>query len=323
MRDCKQLILKEINKHISLETKNFIPSENESLVAIKSAAINHRDLWIMKGNYSNIRLPCVLGSDGAGLLDGSRVLIQPGINWGKNESFQSKNYHIVGMPSDGTFSQMISISPEQLHPIPEHLDFYEAAALPLAGLTAWRALFTKGKPQKEDKVLITGIGGGVALAALKFALALDLKVYVTSGQHDKIKKAQNLGAQGGVSYKDPAFAQKLKEMAGGFDIVIDSAGGDAMQDIMSISNPGARLVMYGGTLGKMNSISPQILFWKQLSLLGTTMGSPGEFKEMLSFVQQYRIKPVIDSVFSLEDYSKAFERVASGDHFGKVVFDIS
>ena len=322
MNKYKRLILRSINRPIEIEEGGCSPEHNQVTVDLKAAALNHRDLWISKGKYAGIQLPCVLGSDGVGVLDGRRVLIQPGVDWGDNEAYQSKLYHMIGMPGDGSFAEKICISPEQLYAIPDHLDFHQAAALPLAGITAWRALMTKGKPQPGETILITGIGGGVALAVLKFAVAFGLRVFVTSGNEQKISKAQSLGAVDGVSYKDPEMAQKLKEMSGGLDIIIDSAGGDALSGLMPVCNPGGRIVMYGGTLGKMNGISPQILFWKQLSLMGTTMGSPGEFADMLDFVTEHRIVPVIDSIYPLERFQEAYDRLASGDHFGKIVFDI-
>lgn len=320
----KCLIQKDIGQFPLLLSKDISADNIEPVIDIKAASLNHRDLWITKGRYAKIRLPVVLGSDGAGLYEGMRVLTQPGMGWGNNnESWQGTNYEIIGMPNDGTFAEKFCIPRRYIHAIPDHLSYEEAAALPLAGLTGWRALMSKGCPVAGEKVLINGIGGGVALMVFIFAKALGLEIYVTSSEKEKIAKAINMGAKGGVLYSQENHLKILKEMSGGIDIIIDSAGGDSFSGFLDLCNPGARIVMYGGTLGNINNLSPQKIFWKQVSIYGTTMGSDQEFSEMLNFVDINQVRPVIDSVYDLNDYKKAFERMESGKQFGKILIRIA
>ena len=316
------------------------PSKNEVVIHIRAAALNHRDLFITQGQYAGIQLPVILGSDGAGELDSSvassfavttadkkatadkKVIIYPALEWGDNPNFQSKNFRVLGMPENGTFAEQICIPRANIFPMPGHLSWEQAAALPLAGLTAWRTLFSRCQLKKEERVLITGIGGGVALTALQLAVAAGAEVFVTSGSDAKIERAVALGAKGGANYREAGWEKQLKQEAGGFDVIIDSAGGDGFALFPSLCNLGARVGFYGGTLGKVNGLSLQPLFWKQISLLGSTMGSPQEFKAMLAFVQKHEIVPVVDSVFALSEGAKAFEKMGKGDQFGKIVMKV-
>lgn len=319
----KALILKEINQAVTFDHFDTPEAgENEVLVELKAAALNHRDVWITKGMYPNIVTPIIMGSDGAGLAGEEEVIINPSIDWGENPAFPGKNYQILGLPTHGTFAELVKVERKQLFPKPAHLSWEEAAALPLAGLTAYRALFTKGQLRKGENVLISGVGGGVALFACQFALAAGANVFVTSGSSDKIERAIAMGAKGGVNYNEEHWDKSLKTISGGFDVIIDSAGGDGFAQLVKCCNPGARVCFYGGSRGAINNLSPQILFWKQISLLGTSMGTDQEFKDMLHFVTQHKIKPVVDSVYPLRDGQAALDRIASGKHFGKIVFSI-
>lgn len=319
----KALIINKINSLPDFqETAIPLPKKNEVVVDLYAAALNHRDVYITQGLYPGVRTPCVLGADGAGEWRGKRVVIYPALEWGDHPNYQGKNFRVLGMPEDGTFATQISIPRNNIFPMPAHLNWEQAAALPLAGLTAWRTLFSRCKLNKGERVLITGIGGGVALMALQFAVAVGAEAFVTSGSEEKIKRAQQLGAIGGVNYREPGWEKSLKQMAGGFDVIIDSAGGDGFALFPSLCNPGARIGFYGASLGKVNGLSLQPIFWKQISLLGSTMGSPKEFRAMLNFVQKQDIIPVIDSVFPLSDGKKAFEKMANGTQFGKVVLDV-
>ncbi len=298
------------------------PGPGESLVQIKAAALNHRDLYITQGQYAGIQMPCILGSDGAGISGGKEVIIFPSLDWGEDARAQGKQFRVLGMPDHGTFGEYFKGPTTHLYPKPSHLTWQEAAALPLAGLTAWRTLFTRCGCKQGDQVLITGIGGGVALMALQFALAAGAEVYVSSGSAVKIEKALALGARGGVLYTETGWDKSLKQQAGGFDIVIDSAGGPGFAQLPGLCHPGGRIGIYGGTMGKIDGISPQILFWKQLSILGSTMGDQHDFEAMLDFVGKHQIKPVLDQVFELSEGAQAFERMASGAQFGKIVLNV-
>jgi zinc-binding alcohol dehydrogenase/oxidoreductase len=318
----KPLLLKEVEK----------PALNpdEVLVKIKAAALNRRDYWITIGKYAGIKYPIILGSDGAGLVAetgsdvekewlGKEVIINPGHDWGKHPEYQSKEFKILGLPEDGTFAEYVKVKAEYLYPKPSHLSWEQAAALPLAGLTAYRALFTKGRAGKGDKVLIVGVGAGTGSFALQWALAAGCKVFVTSGSAEKIERAKQIGATAGVNYKSPDWAEELQRLAGGFDVIIDSALGEGFAKLPDICNPGARIVLFGGTAGDIPSLNGRKIFWKQLQIIGTTMGTNEEFKAMVDFVNKHKIIPVVDEVFPLADAEIAVQRMANSSQFGKIV----
>lgn len=318
----KALVLTEANSlPIYQDAVDPIPTEGEVIVDIKAAALNHRDVFVTQGKYSNIRFPIILGSDGAGICDGKEVVIYPALNWGDDPRFQGKSFEILGLPRNGTLAEKIAVPANHVFPKPAHFTWPEAAALPLAGLTAYRALFTKGRCKAGDKVLITGIGGGVALFALQFAKAVGAEVWVNSSSDEKIERAIGLGATGGANYKTPDWNKQL-EAAGGFDIVIDGAGGEGFGTVLKLCKSGARVVSYGGTIGMVPNFSPQILFWKQLEVLGSTMGTAEEFAALLDFVASHQIHSVVDQVFALQDGAQAFQRMDVGGQFGKIVLAI-
>ncbi len=306
-----------------IESDQPLPGENQVPVNIRAAALNHRDVWISKGKYPGIRYPIILGSDGAGVFEGKNVVINPSIQWGDNELVQGKDYHILGLPHDGTFAEVLAIDKSQVLEAPPHLSFIEAAALPLAGLTAFRVLFARCRAKRGERLLITGIGGGVALTCLQFALAANLEVYVTSGSDSKLEKAIALGASGAANYHNSDWREQLKKQAGDFDLIIDSAGGEGFVNLVKLCAPGGRIGIYGGTQGAIPQLSPQHIFWRQISILGSTMGSDKDFAAMLAFVTKHKITPIIDSVFKMEEGVKAFERLESGKQFGKVVLNLS
>lgn len=305
------------------------PTGREVVVKIDAAALNHRDLYITQGLYARIVTPSILGSDGTGtvvavgeLVDSAwlqkRVLLNPNHAWGDNPNVQSKQYHILGMPTDGTLAEYVKIDVGNLSECPAHLSAEQAAALPLAGLTAYRALVSRANVQAGERVLISGIGGGVALFAMQFALALGAEVWVTSGSATKIEKAIGLGAKGGVNYKDADWAKQLATLAGGFDVIIDSAGGDGFAAFLDLANPAGRIAFYGGTHGSFK-INPQKAFWKQLSIFGSTMGNDAEFKSMVELVASHQIAPVVDSVWRMEQANEAFAYMEHSQQFGKIV----
>jgi NADPH:quinone reductase-like Zn-dependent oxidoreductase len=247
------------------------------------------------------------------------VLLYPALEWGDRAAHQGKNFRVLGMPDPGTFAEQIAVPRNNLFPMPEHLNWEQGAALPLAGLTAWRTLFSRCQLKRGEKVLITGIGGGVALMALQFALAAGAEVAVTSGSDEKLEKARALGAHHTANYREDGWDKRLKQIAGGFDVIIDSAAGDGFSLLVGLAHPGARIGIYGGTLGKVGALSLQPVFWKQISILGSTMGSPQEFGKMLKFVGEHTIVPVVDSVFDLADGNAALTRMEKGAQFGKIV----
>lgn len=309
-------------KVVYRETVDPEPAGEEVAVFLRAAAMNHRDVWITHGLYPKISYPAILGSDGAGYWEDRPVIINPSLNWGADPRVPSPDYEILGMPKAGTFAQKVAVHKRQLVAKPEHLSMEEAAAIPLGGLTAYRAVFTKGEAKAADRVLITGIGGGVALFVFQFVLAVGAEVYVTSGSDEKIEKAKKLGAAGGVNYRRPEWVKELGKLAGGFDLIVDSAGGDGFAQLLKLCRPAARVVVYGGGQGYVNKLSPQLLFWRQMTIMGTSMGNDAEFQAMVDFISKHQIVPVVDSVRPLSEGAAGFERMDRGEQFGKIVFSI-
>lgn len=320
----KALVLNALHQPLDFQEVDAPqPARGEAVVALRAAALNHRDVFITKGQYAGIRFPTILGSDGAGEFRGKPVVIDPSFDWGNDPRAQGKNFHILGMPVNGTFAEQVKVPRSHIHATPAHLDFEQAATLPVAGVTAYRALFTRCRLKKGERVLITGIGGGVALFVLQMAVAAGAEVFVTSGSDQKIERAVRLGAKSGANYRSPDWDKNLKKDIGsGFDVVIDSAGGDSFAALVGLCNPGARVGIYGGTLGKINGLSPQIVFWKQISVLGSTMGTAQDFRKMLAFVGKHQIVPVVDSVFPLSEGNQALAKMDAGEQFGKIVLSV-
>ncbi|PJJ48132.1 zinc-binding dehydrogenase [Hymenobacter chitinivorans] len=329
------LQLNGINEPLHLqEVETPQPGAGEVLVEIHAAALNHRDVWIQKGQYAGLRFPCILGSDGAGVitavgpgadesLRGQAVLINPGHNWGDNPHAQSRSFTILGLPEQGTFAQYVRVAAHYVWPLPKHLSFEQAAALPLGGVTAYRALFTRARLQAGERVLITGIGGGVALLALQMAVAVGAEVWVTSGSPQKLERARQLGARGGANYTAEKWATGLvKEAGGSFDVIIDSAAGPGFEALLDAAAPGGRIVFYGGTLGAITNLPPAKIFWKQLNIMGSTMGTEQDFADMIRLVEQHKLLPVVDQVFAFAEGEAALRRMDEGQQFGKIVLKI-
>ncbi|HEX4015039.1 MAG TPA: zinc-binding dehydrogenase [Candidatus Cybelea sp.] len=299
------------------------PAEGEVLVRIRAAALNRRDVFITQGLYPKIALPVTLGSDGAGELTdtGEEVVIDPMLSWGDDPHvWDASKASILGMPHDGTFAQYVAVPKVNVYPKPAHLSMQEAAAIPLAGLTAYRALFTRGSLARGETILIPGVGGGVQTFALLFAKQAGARAIVTSSSDEKLERAKSLGADLCVNYRtNPDWAKSLRE-AGPIDIAVDSTGGETLRKALDIVRPGGRVVVYGGTTGEA-SIKLFPLFWKHLTILGTSMGSPGDFTAMLDLFGK-GIRPVVDRVFSLGETSAAAQHLLDANQFGKVVLNV-
>lgn len=307
-----------------------VPAVDDAVVRIRASALNHRDVWIKKGQYAGVKFPIIPGSDGAGVIEqvgggigggsvGNEVLINPSFNWGPDEDAQGVTFAILGLPRDGTFAERVVVPAAQLAAKPAHLSWEETAALPLAGLTAYRALFSRAALKPIDRVLITGTGGGVALFALQFAVAHGAHVWVTSSSDEKLARASELGAKGGFNYRNGDWAKLVEKEAGLFDVIVDSAGGPDFERLIDLAGPGGRIVFFGATRGDPPVLPMRKVFWRQLSLLGTTMGSPGDWHAMIEFVARYRIKPVVSEVFAFDRVADAFGLMERGDQFGKIV----
>jgi len=317
------LILESIHSPwVFKKTDSPNPLAGEVIVEIKAAALNRRDWWISTGKYPKIELPVIPGSDGAGEYEGKRVLLYPVLDWGTQSGFQSELTRILGMPQNGTFAEKICIPTQNLFRIPDHLSFEEAAALPLAGVTAFRCLFSKGNLQASQKVLISGIGGGVASLAALFALAAGAEVWVTSSDEKKIARAIQLGCKGGLLYTKSNWESDLKAKSGFFNLIIDGSGGPSFNKFLRICDRGGRIIMYGGTQGAITDLHPYSIFWKQISIIGSTLGTRNEFYDMLQFIALHRIRPIIDTVFPLSEGNEALHRMKHQHHMGKIILSI-
>jgi zinc-binding alcohol dehydrogenase/oxidoreductase len=330
----KASVLHGVNEpYVYQEFEKPIPSENEILIKVSHAALNHRDVWIQKGQYAGLTFPIICGSDGCGVVEsvgenveaswvGKEVIVNPSLNWGENPRFQAKNYVILGLPNNGMFAEYVVVPSRLVYEKPKHLSSEKAAAFPLAGLTGYRALFGRAKAKEGETVLITGVGGGVALFAAQFAIAAKCKVYVTSGSDEKIKQAIDLGALGGANYKNADWHKELAKTSGGFDVIVDGAGGPDFAKLIDMCKPGGRIASYGATVGPWNAGVPAKIFWKQIDILGSTMGNDKEFEEMVAFISEHKIEPLVAKVFGLNQAQDAAKYMDEGKQFGKIVLEI-
>ncbi|WP_231863493.1 zinc-binding dehydrogenase [Cephaloticoccus capnophilus] len=306
------------------------PAQGEVCVLLRAAALNHRDLWILRGQYAGLQWPIIPGSDGAGVVSelgagvsrellGREVIINPALGWGESAAAQGQAFSILGLPREGTLAERVCVPADQLAPRPEHLDWCEAAALPLAGLTAWRALVSRAQVRAGERVLISGIGGGVALFALQFAVALGAEVWATSSSPEKLVRAAELGARGGFLYTRSDWAREAVEQSGGgFDVIIDSAGGPGFESLIDAAAAGGRIAFYGSTRGNVPELALRKVFWRQLSLLGSTMGSPADWAAMLDFVNRKELRPIISAHYPLAQTAEAFALMERGEQLGKI-----
>ncbi|MGZ8692073.1 MAG: zinc-binding dehydrogenase [Gaiellaceae bacterium] len=303
------------------------PGPGEVRVDIVAAALNRRDLWLRIGG--KISLPAVLGSDAAGVVsavgegvvgvrEGDEVVVNPSLGWGPSEEVHGDDFRILGYPDQGTYAERIVVAGHQVRPRPRRLSWLESAALPLGGLTAWRALVTHAGAGPETAILVPGVGGGVATFAVQIAAALGARVLVTSSLAAKIERARALGAEGGADYRDPGWVDAVRPV----DAVIDSVGAAVWPGALKALRPGGRLVCFGDTGGDLAEVDVDRLFFSQLRIQGTTMGSPREFDALLEHVETAAWRPVIDSVFPLRDAAAAHERLDDPDRFGKVVLAV-
>jgi zinc-binding alcohol dehydrogenase/oxidoreductase len=291
------------------------PANGEVLVRLRAAALNHIDLWIRKGQPS-VPKPFILGSDGAGERadTGERVVINPGLKDGA---------HVLGEHRDGTDAELIALPEEYVHPIPDGMSFEEAAAFPLTFETAYRMLVTKAGLQPGEWVLAWGIGGGVALASLAIAKALGARVVATSSSDAKLERARELGADAVVNHANGDVAAAIKETTeGGVDVVVEHVGEATWKSSLAVAKPGGRIVVCGATSGPNPPAQLHRVWWKQLTIYGSTMGTRDDFAGVLELVASGQARPVIDEVFPLEEARAAHERMERAEQFGKIVLRI-
>ena len=318
-----QAILVREGGSLSLEqVDDPVAGPGEVVVELHAAAVNRRDLLVRNppGPAYEFPLPLVPGSDGAGVRrdTGQEVVIYPGLGWGEREDAAGPDWRILGGPHDGTYAELVKVPVENVFPKPARLSWEEAAAFPLAALTAWRALFAVGRLQGTETVLVLGAGSGVSTFAVQLAAQTGARVLVTSSSQDKIERAKELGAEGGVLYTEEGWA----EAVGPVDLVLDSVGTTWRESLRALRR-GGRLVVFGGTGGPEVTMDVRGLYLNWKSILGSTMGSPLDFFSMMRMVNDGDWHPVIDSVRPLAEAEAAHDRMKAGQHFGKLVLSIA
>jgi len=331
----EQLVLRDDAPEPTLDAPDAVR------VRMQAAALNRLDLWVLGGiPGSKVQPGWALGSDGAGVVEsvgpavtrvrpGDRVLLNPGVVDRRcrceycldGDQPLCLTYGILGEHRPGTLADYVVVPEANVHPFPSHIPFETAAAFPLATLTAWRMVVSRAQVTAGDQVLIWGIGGGVALAALQICKLRGATVWVTSGSPDKLERARQLGADHLLDHRQPELGKQVRTLTGkrGVDVVIDSVGEATWsQSLMALGKSG-RLVTCGGTSGPHVSVDVRRMFWNQWTLMGSTMGSDVEFAAMMEAFRAGQLQPPVDSVVPLSEGRAAYARLASGAQFGKVV----
>jgi len=303
------------------------PGPGEVRVKLKTAGINHRDLFVLH-RHKPTEPPLIIGSDGAGIIDaigddvtgvnvGDEVIINPGLGWKEKSDAPPEGFEIVGLPDHGTLADYIVIPAENAIPRPQHLIWEEAGVFGLAALTGYRALFTRGNITPGKTVLLPGVGSGVITFILKFAKTAGATVYVTSRSEEKLQRALELGADKAIN-SDGDWNEQLNGEK--VDLVIESVGAATFKKSLGQLRPGGTIVTFGASAGDEVNIDLRSFFYGQYNMLGTTMGSAEEFKEMIKFVEKHKIKPEIEAIFPLSRYEIAFNRLEEAEQFGKIGF---
>jgi NADPH:quinone reductase-like Zn-dependent oxidoreductase len=294
------------------------PGPGEVLVRLRAASLNHLDLWIRKG-LPSVPKPRILGADGAGIREdtGERVVINPGLEHGERIT-------VIGEHMDGTHAELIAVPETNVYPLPDELSFEEAAAFPLVFETAYRLLVTKAQLQAGEWVLLWGIGSGVASAGLAIAKALGGRALVTSSSDEKLERARALGADATVNHTTDDVAAAVKEATegAGVEVVLEHVGEATWQTSLQSARAGGRIAVCGATSGPNPPAGLHRIWWKQLTIYGSTMGTKADFEGAYELIKSGRAKPVVDSVFPLEQVRAAHERLEAGEQFGKIVLAI-
>jgi zinc-binding alcohol dehydrogenase/oxidoreductase len=299
-----------------------VAGPGEAVVELKAAAVNRRDLLVRNppGPAYQFPLPVIPGSDGAGIRrdTGEEVVIYPGFGWGPNEDAAGPDWGVLGGPDNGTYAQLVKVPEENVFPKPARFSWEEAAAFPLAALTAYRALFEVGRLVRDESVLVLGAGSGVSTMAVSLAVQAGARVLVTSSSPEKIERAKELGAAGGVLYTEEGWA----EAAGPVDVVLDSVGTTWRESLQALRK-GGRLVAFGATGGPEVPLDIRALYLNWKSILGTMMGSRRDFMALMRVVETGVWRPVIDSVRPLAEAEAAHDRMLACEHFGKLVLAVA
>jgi NADPH:quinone reductase-like Zn-dependent oxidoreductase len=300
-----------------------VPGTGQVLIDLRAASLNHLDVWVRRG-LPSVPKPRILGADGAGVVvsgdgfaAGDRVVINPGIDHGDG------TITVIGEHTDGTHAEQIAVPREQVYPLPDGLDFEAAAAFPLVFETAYRMLVTKARLQEGEWVLAWGIGSGVSTACLAIAKALGAHVVTTSSSADKLERARELGADAALNHDADDVVAAVKELSGGgAHVVVDHVGEATWQRSLAAARAHGRVCVCGATSGPNPPAQLHRIWWKQLTVYGSTMGTRTDFEAVYELVSSGRVVPVIDHVFSLRDAAKAHERLEAGEQLGKIVLRI-
>jgi NADPH:quinone reductase-like Zn-dependent oxidoreductase len=300
-----------------------VPGTGQVLIELRAASLNHLDVWIRKG-LPSVPKPRILGADGAGVVvsgdgfaPGDRVVINPGHDLGNGK------VSVVGEHSDGTHAELIAVPRSQVYALPDQIDFEAAAAFPLVVETAYRMLATKARLQENEWGLVWGIGGGVATASLAIAKALGGRVVVTSSSSDKLERARELGADATFNHETDDVVAGVKEVTGGgAHVVVDDVGEATWKRSLDAARPEGRVCVCGATTGPNPPANLHRIWWKQLTVLGSTMGSQADFEAVYDLVVSGRVVPVVDAVYPLAETAAAHARLEAGEQLGKIVLRI-
>jgi len=304
------------------------PGPGEVLVRLRTASLNHLDVWVRKG-LPSVPKPRILGADGAGEVaalgdgvdgfePGQRVVINPGLEAANGV------IHVVGEHGDGTNAELIAVPATNVYPLPDDLSFEDAAAFPLVFETAYRMLVTRADLREDEWVLCWGIGGGVSSAALAIAKALGARVIATSSSDEKLERARELGADAVVNHATGDVKAAVKEATEGrgADVVVEHVGEATWRTSLDVARQGGRVVVCGATSGPNPPAALHRIWWKQLDILGSTMGTRADFEGAYELVKSGRARPVVDEVFPLSEVRAAHERLEAGEQLGKIVLAI-
>ena len=299
------------------------PAPDEVLVELRAASLNHLDIWVRKG-LPSVPKPRILGADGAGIVlsgdgfePGARVVINPGIERSDGR------ISIVGEDSDGTHAELVAVPRSQVYPIPDGLSFEEAAAFPLVFETAYRMLVTKARLADGEWVLIWGIGSGVSTSALSIARALGAKTIVTSSDEAKLARARELGADAALNHETDDVVAATKELSGGgAHVVVEHVGEATWARSLNAARPRGRICVCGATTGPNPPAQLHRIWWKELVVYGSTMGTREDFEAAYDLIDSGRARPVVDQVFPLAEARAAHERLERGEQLGKIILRI-
>ena len=300
------------------------PAERQGwvTVALRASALNWHDVLVRQGRYRS-PLPHIIGADGAGVRTdtGEQVVVLPSLNWGGSDEAPSRRWEILGDHTPGTYAELVSVPADCLAAKPAGFSWAEAAALPLVGVTTYRALFVRGRLRAGESMLVVGAGGGIATMAISLAVAAGAAITVTSSSSDTIERAVSAGARGGVLHSEtewPEHARAMSPNKAGFDLVLDPVG--RWSESVRALRPGGRLVVLGANAAETAPMDIRSFYFGQFDLLGTTMGSSRDFAGLLNMIDRCSVRPpVIDREFPLDRAAEAHQHLERGRTFGKCV----